>query len=464
MEARHVDSPPVTVQSLADVEAALAARWPESQLDPSLDRIRDLLDVLGDPQTAVPVILVAGTNGKTSTARMIDALLHAFGLRVGRYTSPHLESVTERISIDGAPLPDDRFVTAYQELAPYLHLVDSRQEHPLSYFETLTALAYAVFADAPVDVAVVEVGMGGSWDATNVADAQVSVVTPIGLDHQAYLGDTVTEIAGEKAGIIGAGCVAVLAQQSLEAAEVLLRRVAEVGATVAREGLEFGVVGRSLAVGGQVLELKGLAGDYDQIHLTLLGAHQAHNAAVALAAVEAFLGGGGEPLDIDHVRAGFAAATSPGRLEVVRRGPTVLIDAAHNPDGARSLAAAVADDYAFDRLIGVVGVLADKDARGLLEALEPVLTQVVITRTSSPRALDPDDLAAVAVSVFGADRVSVSPRLADAIDAAIGLAEQDGEVAGSGVLVTGSVVTAGEARALLVRDPRTGKPRPSGRG
>jgi dihydrofolate synthase/folylpolyglutamate synthase len=441
----------VSAQSLAEVEAALADRWPESQLDPSLDRITDLLHVLGDPQGAVPVMLVAGTNGKTSTARMIDSLLRSFGLRVGRYTSPHLESVTERICLDGEPLPDERFIAAYHEIAPYLHLVDSRHQHPLSYFETLTAMAYAVFADAPVDVAVVEVGMGGTWDATNVADAQVAVVTPVGLDHQAYLGDTVAEIAGEKAGIIVAGCVAVLAQQTLEAAEVLLTRVAEVGATVAREGIEFGVVSRSLAVGGQVIDLKGLGGEYDSVHLTLLGAHQAHNAAVALAAVEAFLGGGHETLDLDLVRAGLAAATSPARLEVVRRGPTVLVDAAHNPDGARVLAAALVEDYSFDRLVGVVGVLADKDARGVLEALEPVLDQVVVTRSSSPRALDPDDLAAVAVSVFGADRVSVAPRLADAIDEAIGLAEEGGAFSGSGVLVTGSVVTAGEARTLLAR-------------
>ncbi len=433
------------------MEAALAARWPESQLDPSLERIRDLMDILGDPQGSVPVILVAGTNGKTSTARMIDSVLRSFGLRVGRYTSPHLESVTERISLDGDPLPAETFVQAYVEIAPYLELVDSRHPHPLSYFETLTGLAYTIFADAPVDVAVVEVGMGGTWDATNVAVAQVAVVTPIGLDHQAYLGETVTEIAGEKAGIIDAGAVAILAQQPLDAAEVLLRRVAEVGATVAREGLEFGVVSRTLAVGGQLLDLKGLGGEYDGIHLTLLGAHQAHNAAVALAAVEAFLGGGAGQLDIDAIRAGFAAATSPGRLEVVRRGPTVLIDAAHNPDGARTLATALADDYGFDQLVGVIGVLADKDARGLLEALEPVLAQVVITGPSSPRAYDPDELGAIAASVFGQDRVVVVPKLADAIAEAIALAEDSGSIGQSGVIVTGSVVTAGQARAMLVR-------------
>ena len=255
----------MTERSLAEVESALARRWPESRLDPTLERVRDLLDVLGSPQTAYPVLLVAGTNGKTSTARMVDALLRELGLRVGRYTSPHLERVTERISLDGEPLADDRFVQAFTEIEPYLDLVDARHEHPLSYFETLTALAYAVFADAPVDVAVVEVGMGGTWDATNVVDATVAVVTPVGLDHQAYLGDTIELIAGEKAGIVKAGGFAVLARQEVAAAEVLLRRVAEVGATVAREGLEFGVLTRSLAVGGQLLELRGLAGTYPDV-------------------------------------------------------------------------------------------------------------------------------------------------------------------------------------------------------
>ncbi len=432
--------------TLAEVEAALATRWPESRLDPSLDRVRDLLHLLGDPQAALPVVLVAGTNGKTSTARMVDALLRAFGLRVGRYTSPHLESVTERIALDGVPVDAERFVAAYAEVAPYLDVVDARHEHPLSFFEVLTAMAYATFADAPVDVAVVEVGLGGTWDATNLAHATVAVVTPVALDHQAYLGETLPEIAGEKAGVVKAGSFAVLAQQPPEAAQVLLRRCAEVEATVAREGFEFGVLSAVTAVGGQLLVLRGLDAEYDEVFLPLHGAHQAHNAAVALAAVEALLGG--RRLDADLVRAGLAQVRSPGRLEVLRRSPTVLVDAAHNPAGARALAAALTEEFAFDRLVGVVAVLADKDARGILEALEPVLTDLVVTRTSSPRALDPDRLAEVAVEVFGADRVSVAPRLADALDEAVALAE-DGALGGAGVLVTGSVVTAGEARRLL---------------
>jgi dihydrofolate synthase/folylpolyglutamate synthase len=442
----------VTERSLADVEAALTRRWPESVLDPTLDRVRDVLDLLGSPQTAYPVVLVAGTNGKTSTARMADALLRELGLRVGRYTSPHLERVTERISLDGVLLSDEAFVRAYEEVAPFLELVDAKHDHPLSYFETLTVMAYAVFADAPVDVAVVEVGMGGTWDATNVVDPAVAVVTPIGLDHQAYLGDTIELIAGEKAGIVKDGGFAVLAQQDVAAAEVLLRRAAEVGATVAREGLEFGVLSRALAVGGQLLDLKGLAGTYDEVLVPLLGPYQAHNASVALAAVEAFLGGGREQLDVEAVRAGFASVRSPGRLEVVRRGPTVLLDVAHNPAGAAALAESLVEDFSFRRLVAVVGMLADKDARGLLEVLEPVVDQVVATQSTSPRALPADDLGAVAVDVLGADRVSVAPRLPDAIEEALTLAEEDGALGGSGVLVTGSVVTVGEARVLLHRD------------
>ena len=437
-------------ERLASVEAELRSRWPESRIDPTLDRIKDLLDLLGDPQGTYPVILVAGTNGKTSTVRMIDALLRSFGLRVGRFTSPHLTSATERIALEGRPVEPERFLAAWDEVAPYVELVDSRHEHRLSFFEVLTAMAYAAFAEAPVDVAVVEIGIGGTWDSTNVADPMVAVVTSIGMDHQAYLGDTIEQIAGEKAGIIKAGSIAVIAQQEPEAAEVLLRRTVEVGATVAREGFEFGVVGRSIAVGGQQLTVKGLGGTYEDLFLPLHGEHQAHNAAVALAAVEAFLGGGAGRLDDDAVRAGFAEVTSPGRLEVVRRSPTVLVDAAHNPAGARALAAALLEAFTFDHVVGVVGVLDDKDARGVLEALEPVLDEVVVTRSTSPRALDPDELGALAADIFGADRVEVVALLPDALDRAVTLAEESAaELGAAGVLVTGSVVTAGEVRALL---------------
>jgi len=439
------------VSELDRVEAALARRWPESRLEPSLDRIRALLDLLGQPQRAYPLIHLTGTNGKTSTARMIDAVLREFGIRTGRYTSPHVESVTERISLEGEPVDAERFVAAYDDVAPYLDLVDKQSDIPLSYFEVLTAIAYAAFADAPVDVAIVEVGLGGSWDATNVGDGQVAVVTPIALDHAEFLGGTIADIATEKAGIIKPGALAVIAQQPVEAAEVLLRRAVEVDATVAREGLEFGVLNRAVAVGGQLLTLQGLGGEYDEVFLPLFGAHQAHNAACALAAVEAFLGAGRDRLDLDPVRGAFASVSAPGRLEVVRRSPTVVLDAAHNPAGAEVTADAVREAFSFTSLVGVIGVLADKDAHGLLEAFEPVLDHVVVTASTSARALPAEVLGHLAVDVFGADRVEIVPRLDDAIDAAVRQAEAAGDFGGAGVLVTGSITTVGEARLLLRR-------------
>jgi dihydrofolate synthase/folylpolyglutamate synthase len=444
-------------EDMARVEAELRSRWPESTIDPTLDRIRALVDLLGHPERAYPVIHVTGTNGKTSTARMADALLRGFGLRVGRFTSPHLSSVTERIGLDGQPIGTRRFVEAYDDVAPYLDLVDKEQPHPLSFFEVLTGMAFAAFAEAPVDVAVLEVGLGGSWDTTNVADGRVAVVTPVALDHTRILGETVGEIAADKAGIIKPEAVAVLAAQPPEASTSLLRRAAEVGATVAREGQEFGVLRRSVAVGGQVLALQGLGGVYDELFLPLHGAHQAQNAACALAAVEAFLGAGGETgvIDLDTVRQAFATVTSPGRLEAVRSAPTVLVDAAHNPAGAAATITALEEAFAFRRLIGVVGVLGEKDVRGILTVLEPALDEIVVTENASPRRMPVDDLAALAVEVFGAERVAVEPRLDDAIETAVQLAEEGAEqLGGSGVLVTGSVVTAGEARTLLAGDRR----------
>ncbi|HYJ68654.1 MAG TPA: folylpolyglutamate synthase/dihydrofolate synthase family protein [Nocardioidaceae bacterium] len=439
--------------SYADVERALLARWPETRLDPTLARIKALVDLLGDPQTSYPVIHITGTNGKSSTGVIVDALLRGLGLRAGRYGSPHLESMTERISIDGAPISTDTFVRAYEDVAPYVEVVDRSGPHPMSYFEIITGMAYAAFSDAPVDVAVVEVGMGGTWDATNVADAQVAVVTPIAVDHAHYLGDRPEAIAEEKAGIIKAGSYAVLAQQPVEAAEVLLRHAAEVGATVAREGVEFGVVSREPAIGGQLVTLRGLAREYDEIFLPLFGAYQAHNAAAAVAAVEAFVGG--IELDLDVVREAIAQVSVPGRLEVIRRSPTILLDAAHNPAGAEATMEAVQEAFAFSPLIGVVGAMADKDVEEMLAAFEPVMAHIVCSQNSTARAMPASELGELAEGIFGPDRVHVRSRLDDAIDVAAGLAEEGGsygEALGSGgVLVIGSVVTAGEARTLLGR-------------
>ncbi|HEY0165883.1 MAG TPA: folylpolyglutamate synthase/dihydrofolate synthase family protein [Jatrophihabitans sp.] len=440
-------------QRRQDVEARLLARWGESKIGPSRHRIDRLMDILGQPQRSYRAIHLTGTNGKTSTARMVDELLRGFGLRTGRYTSPHLSHMTERIVLDGEPVADGVFADAYSEIEPYLEMVDDASDVKMTFFEAVTGLALAIFADAPVDVAVVEVGLGGAWDATNVLDAGVAVITPIGLDHTELLGETVAEIATEKAGIITAGASAILAAQPIEAAAELIRRATEVGAAVAREGLEFGVLERRLAVGGQVMRIQGLGGVYDEVFLPLHGAYQAQNAACALAAVEAFFGAGAEsgPLDADIVRAAFAAVRSPGRLEALRSAPTVLVDSSHNPAGMRATVEALAESFDFRQLIGVVAMLEGKDVRSALEILEPVLDEVVIAQNSSSRAVPADALAAVAVDVFGADRVTVEPRMDDAIETAVRLAEDnaDGVLAGAGVLVTGSVVTAGEARMLL---------------
>jgi dihydrofolate synthase/folylpolyglutamate synthase len=444
------------LDDLRQVETELNTRWPETKIEPTLQRIAALVDLLGDPHKTYPILHVAGTNGKTSVTRMIDALLTRIGLRVGRYTSPHLQLVTERIAVDGAPIAPERYVEVYRDIEPYVEMIDRGAEVRMSKFEVLTGMAFAAFADAPVDAAVLEVGLGGSWDATNVADAKVAVVTPIAVDHVEYLGSDIAGIAREKSGIIKQGSIALLAEQRPEVMEVLLRRTVEVDATVARAGLEFGVLRRDVAVGGQLLKLQGLGGAYEDIFLPLHGAHQADNAALALAAVEAFFGAGAQRmLDPEAIREGFASVVVPGRLERVRSSPTVFVDAAHNPHGAQALADALDADFGFRNLVGVVSVMQDKDVRGILSALEPALHELVVTTNSSERAMAAEELGDIATEIFGSDRVEVQPRLDDAVDRALALAEEDaGEpLSGVGVIVTGSVVTAGEARALLGKEP-----------
>lgn len=454
---------------LTAVEAELDTRWPETKIEPSLTRITALLELLGNPQRAYPSIHIAGTNGKTSVTRMIDALLQSFHRRTGRITSPHLQSATERIAIDGAPISPRLYIDTYRELEPFITMVDdssTAQDGPrMSKFEVLTAMSYAAFAEAPIEVAVVETGMGGRWDATNVIDSQVAVITPIAMDHSDYLGDTLTAIAGEKAGIIKPGPsdaivpadpVTIIGPQEPEVADVLLRASVDAGTIVARQNSEFSVLSSTTAVGGQLLSIQGLGGVYDEVFLPLHGAHQAQNAALALAAVEAFFGAGADrQLDVDAVREAFAAITTPGRLERLRNAPSVFIDAAHNPHGARALAQSLASEFDFRRLIGVVGVLGDKDAHGLLTELEPVLDTVVLTNNGSSRALETETLADIARSVFGDERVEAAPFLPDAVERAIELAEggETGAVSGAGVLITGSVVTAGAARTLFGREP-----------
>ena len=435
-------------QALIDeIEKKLLARWPETRIEPTLERIAALVDVLGSPQLTYPTIHIGGTNGKTTTSRMIDSLLFEMGLRTGRFTSPHLESYLERITINGESIDPKDLIFSYNDIAAYLDLMDSKFDHPISFFEAMTALAFAAFAEHPVDVGVIEVGMGGEWDATNVVDADISVIMPINLDHTEYLGETLTEIAQTKSGIIKQSGFVVLAQQEPEAAKVLLKRAAEMGADVAREGVEYSVLSRSLAVGGQLLTIQGASDTYEDIFLPLHGKHQASNAAAALVAVEAFFGE--QELDIEAVRAGFANVTSPGRCEVVHRDPTIILDAAHNPHGAAAIAETVQSEFTFDEVIGVVAPMGDKDIHGILLELEQVMDSVIVTRNSSSRSTPVEKLEKIAIEIFGSDRVFSDESLEKALERAIKDTVRPLSEDSVGILVTGSVVTVGEARSYL---------------
>ena len=432
----------------AAIVAELQSRWPENRVGPSRARIRALTDLLGSPERTYPVIQITGTNGKGSTAIMIERLLIALGLRVGRFSSPHLQDLTERISLDGEPIDAGAFDALVADVMPLVEIVDAQAIDGISmtFFEVMTGLAFEAFAQAPVDVAVVEVGLGGAWDATSVADAAVAVVTPVDLDHTHLLGRTTTEIATEKAGIIKPGSWAVLAAQTDEVSDVLAARCAEVGARVWRAGVDFGLIERTPAVGGQVLRLQGAGGPVGDIVLPLFGRHMAENAALAVGAVEAFLGG--KPLVPDVIAEGIGAVSAPARLEVVRRGPTVVLDTAHNPHGVRATLDGLDEAFAFEPLIAVVGMMADKDVEGVLELLaEPVTTLICTQASDSSRAVPASELAERAEDWFGTDRVHTVVPLADALDQAVALADDAGPSAG--VLVVGSVVVAGEARGLL---------------
>jgi dihydrofolate synthase/folylpolyglutamate synthase len=378
---------------------------------------------------------------------MVDSLLFEMGLRTGRFTSPHLESYLERICINGQPIDAKEMIFSFNDISPYLDLMDTKFDNPISFFEAITALAFAAFAEHPIDVGVIEVGMGGQWDATNVVDADVSVIMPIGLDHMEYLGNTIAEIATTKAGIIKEQGFVVLAQQEPEAAVELLRRAAEVGADVAREGLEYSIDSRAIAVGGQLISITGLRGHYDEIFLPLHGKHQASNAAAALIAVEAFFGE--QDLDIDAVRAGFANVSSPGRCEIIHRDPTIILDAAHNPHGAKAIAETIQSEFTLDDVTGIIALMADKDALGILQALEPIMNQVIVTTNSSERSMSVKDLEVLATQVFGADRVFTQPTLAEAIEKAIKDSVRPLSEESLAILITGSVVTVGEARTAV---------------
>jgi dihydrofolate synthase/folylpolyglutamate synthase len=437
------------LERLEAIEKALLNRWPETRIAPTLDRIAALADILGSPQLSYPTIHIAGTNGKTTTTRLIDSLCFELGMRTGRFTSPHLESFLERISINGEPISAGGMIATYNDIALYLDLIDSKMPNKLSFFEAMCALSFVAFAEFPVDVGIFECGMGGEWDSTNVINAAVSVVTPIGFDHMEYLGDTLEKIATTKSGIIKEGSFAVLARQEAEVAQVLTHKCAQVDATPIREGIEYSVKSRALAIGGQLVSIAGVYGEYNDLFLPLHGAHQAANAATAIAAVEVFAGE--TKLDEEVVRAALVNATSPGRCEIVMRNPTVIVDAAHNPHGAHSLKQTLSEEFDFDAVIGVIAPMGDKDVSGILEELEGVMSRVIVSRNSSHRAASVEELHDTAREIFGGDRVQQSETLISAISSAVEQAKlqnavQDSNVA---VVIAGSVVTAGEARAIV---------------
>ena len=448
------------------VEAEILSRAPEHRVQPSLERVEAVLDLIGHPERSYKVVHITGTNGKTSTARMTERLLAATGLRTGRFTSPHLATVRERIALDGEPVSEEGFIAAWEDVRPYVEMVDERSAATggvrMSFFEVLTVMALAAFADYPVDVAVVEVGMGGQWDATNVVRSQVEVITPIGLDHRAWLGDTIEEIATTKAGIVKDGATLVTSLQSRAAQEAIARAAAAHDVVWRREldpeseyagqpgAGELSVVSRQLAVGGQLVTLATAAAVYEDVFIPLHGSYQAHNALLALAAVEAVMGGRALPAAV--VQDGLASATSPGRLEVLRSSPTVLVDAAHNPHGVAALVEAVEEVFGLRHLVAVTAVMADKDVEGVLAELEPACDAVVCVPMDSPRALDVEDLAAVAREVFGPERVRTAQTLAQGVEQAVTLSEgHDAPLTASGVLIVGSVVLAAQARELLGR-------------
>lgn len=421
-----------------EVEAALLARMPENKLRPRLEPTKRAVDLLGSPQRAYRVIHVTGTNGKTSTTRFIERILREHGLRTGRFTSPHLVSIHERIAIDGEPVSDEALVSGWQEVEPILRIVDEEllaaDEGILTYFEALSILAFVIFADVPIDVLALEVGMGGEWDSTNVADGDVAVFTPIGIDHADRLGHTLEEIATTKSGIIKPQAAVVIGSQRPEVLEILrskAKAIAEVSYEIEKDFLVTNLESVSTA---QRLSVKGLAGNYDGLLMPILGDFQAENAALAIAAVEAFLGFGEKPLSEIVLRSAMADLSSPGRMQVIQQKPTVLLDAAHNPAGAAAMVPAVAKLFKDAPIYGVIGMLADKDASEFLKLVSPILTGVVITESTSPRALPAEQLAISARELLGDEKVAIEADPASALNAAISAAGETGVV-----LVTGSI-------------------------
>ena len=406
---------------------------------PTLERIRALCHLLGDPERSYPVVHLTGTNGKGSTAKILTELFMASGLSVGTYTSPNLARVNERLARNGEPIDDDELAEVLGSLALLEPLLAERSTR----FELLTAAAFSWFADCPVDVAVVEVGLGGRWDATNVVQPDVALVTNVSYDHVEILGPTLRDIATEKAGIIKAGCRLVVGETDSELLGVFLAAAEECGAVEAWvRGVEFDCTHSQVAVGGRLLDLRTPGAHYPEVYLPLHGAHQGDNAACAVAAAEAFFGA---PLAPELVEQALSAVRVPGRMEIVGRAPVVVLDGAHNVAGAQALSEALVAELApGDQTIAVIGMLQGRDPSAMLEALRPAGVSTVVACTApSPRAL-PAPQIAEAARALGLQAVA-----ADTVVDALNLARARLSPAGT-LVVTGSLYVVADARAVLL--------------
>ncbi|AGH40925.1 bifunctional folylpolyglutamate synthase/dihydrofolate synthase [Bifidobacterium thermophilum] len=457
-------------ENIRDVEREIMKRPPEhNKTNLDLDRMNMMVDLLGNPQDSFRVIHITGTNGKGSTARMAEAICRSYGMRTGLYTSPHLEKINERIAIDGQQLSDDDFIDSWDQIKDLIALVDRKMEQenkpPMSFFEVLTSMAIWKFADAPVDVAIFEVGMGGAWDATNVMDADAAIIGPVDMDHMQWLGDTVEKIATEKSGIIKPGCTAIIGRQphAEQVMPILEAAAKRNNATLVRDGEEMEVVSRVPAVGGQMATLRTPEGEYRDVPIAKFGEHQAHNALAALAAAETVIPVNGQ-LDQDLVDEALGSVKVPGRIEQVRTSPTIIVDGGHNVNAAQSLRAAIEENYSFQQLVGVVAMMGDKQVEEYLGVLEPILSEIIVTENSwRDRVMPVEELEKVAVRVFGPDRVTVIKDLPDAIQAAVDKVDAEDDLGvgyGHGVLICGSFVTAGDARTLLTEHMATDLAKP----
>ncbi len=431
----------MTPSLITDYEAAvgfLDARIGHG-VKPGLERMVGALDLMTDPQDSFPIIHVAGTNGKSTVVRMVRDVLQAHGLRVGTFVSPHLHAVEERYSIDGHSFGPEDFVGAVADVAPFVEIFEAQTGHTVTYFELTAAIAFQAFAAAGVDVAVVEVGLGGRWDATNVVTADVSVITGIAMDHMSYLGDSIGQISGEKAAILKPDGTLVSGPLPAAAEGAITAQVANTNSKWLRFGDAFSVGDDLLAVGGWSFTVHGLYRDYDEIFLSLRGRHQVDHFATAVAASEQFFG---RELDPESVRVAAASMTSPGRIEVLQRNPLVVADGSHNEQGIDGLATTLLDEFPPQDWVLVVGMKGERNVGDLLSPLQGVVAEVIATEAADPTSIPAAEVAAAARTLFGDEvPVEVVVPVAQAITEALDRVDDTGAI-----VIAGSLYVVGEAR------------------